>query len=171
MSFFEQPILNSPYRIPGKHWELDADGRPTDTVIEKRRRSDLISAMPKPKSVKGGTQSELELSSAGLEGQDLAYNVTEFVNEMRSQVDAWRQLPNPNDWQVSPITQRLLQHWRAIQRMRRRSFGLSSASWKRSRPLFGWPKLLQKWEKEAGAFAADWKRQMKRRTPSCSGLP
>jgi len=116
MSFFEQPILNSPYLAPGKHWELDDDGRPTDTVIFKRRRSDLISAMPKPKSVKGGKQSELELSTAGLEGQDMAYNVTEFVNEMRSQVDAWRLLPNPNDWQVSPITQRLVQHWRAIQK-------------------------------------------------------
>ncbi|TMV15678.1 restriction endonuclease [Arenibacterium halophilum] len=58
----------------------------------------------------------MELSSAGLEGQDVAYNVTEFVNEMRSQVDAWRALPNPNDWQVTPVTQRLLQHWRAIQR-------------------------------------------------------
>lgn len=58
----------------------------------------------------------MELSAAGLEGQDVAYNVTEFVNEMRSQVDAWRQLPNPNDWQVSPITQRLLQHWRTIQK-------------------------------------------------------
>jgi type III restriction enzyme len=46
----------------------------------------------------------------------MAYNVTEFVNEMRSQVDAWRGLPNPNDWQVSPITHRLLQHWRSIQK-------------------------------------------------------
>lgn len=115
MSFFEQPILNSPYHVPSRHWELDGDGRPTDTVIERRRRSDLISAMPKPKSVKGGRQEELELSSAGLEGQDVAYNVTEFVNEMRSQVDAWRRLPNPDHWQVTPITQRLLQHWRSIQ--------------------------------------------------------
>lgn len=116
MSFFERPILNSPYDPPEQHWELDGDGRPTDTIVSKRRRSDLISAMPKPKSVKGGKQSELELSTAGLEGQDMAYSVTEFVNEMRSQVDAWRQLPNANDWQVSPITQRLLQHWRAIQK-------------------------------------------------------
>ena len=107
MSFFEQPILNSPYFVPEKHWELDADGRPTDTVVGSRRRSDLISAMPKPKSVKGVRQGEMELSAGGLEGQDVAYNVTEFVNEMRSQVDAWRQLPNPNDWQVSPITQRM----------------------------------------------------------------
>ncbi|MBV7380589.1 DEAD/DEAH box helicase family protein [Maritimibacter sp. DP4N28-5] len=58
----------------------------------------------------------MELSEAGLGGLDSAYNVTEFVNELRSQVDSWRQLPNPNDWQVSPITQRLLQHWRAIQK-------------------------------------------------------
>ena len=28
-SFFEQPILNSPYAYPGRHWELDADGRYT----------------------------------------------------------------------------------------------------------------------------------------------
>ena len=115
MSFFEQPILNSPYGVPKRHWELDEEGRPTDTVIELRRRSDLISAMPKPKSVRGARQSEMDLNASGLEGQEQAYNVNEFVNEMRSQVDAWRQLPNPNDWQVSPVTQRLLQHWRAIQ--------------------------------------------------------
>ncbi|WP_418887939.1 BPTD_3080 family restriction endonuclease [Maritimibacter dapengensis] len=116
MSFFEQPILNSPYFVPDQHWELDKEGRPTDRIISSRRRSDLISAMPKPKRSRGASQSELELSEAGLGGLDSAYNVTEFVNELRSQVDSWRQLPNPNDWQVSPITQRLLQHWRAIQK-------------------------------------------------------
>lgn len=104
MSFFEQPILNSPYFVPEQHWELDGDGRPTDTVVTSRRKSELISAMPKPKSVKGGRQGEIELSTAGLEGQDVAYNVTAFVNEMRSQVDSWRALPNPNHWQVTPIT-------------------------------------------------------------------
>jgi type III restriction enzyme len=25
-SFFDRPILNSPYAFPGRHWELDADG-------------------------------------------------------------------------------------------------------------------------------------------------
>jgi len=28
--FFEKPILNSPYEYPGRHWELDADGQPTN---------------------------------------------------------------------------------------------------------------------------------------------
>nr|WP_255553658.1 DEAD/DEAH box helicase family protein [Maritimibacter sp. DP1N21-5] len=108
--------MNSPYFVPEQHWELDDDGRPTDRIITTRRRSDLVSAMPKSKSVSGGSQSEMELSKAGLGGLDATYNVTEFVNEMRSQVDSWRQLPNPNHWQVSPITQRLLQHWRTIQK-------------------------------------------------------
>jgi type III restriction enzyme len=27
--FFEQPILNSPYAYPGRHWELDPDGPDT----------------------------------------------------------------------------------------------------------------------------------------------
>ena len=31
---------------------------------------------------------------------------------MRQNVDAWRALPNPSQWQVSPETARLLQHWR-----------------------------------------------------------
>ena len=117
MSFFERPILNSPYSVPTQHWELDEGGRPTDRKLPSRRRSDLISAMPKAKSAKkgGGGQAELGLNEAGLETQAMAYNVTEFVNELRSQVDSWRALPNPNDWQVTPTTQRLLQHWRRIQ--------------------------------------------------------
>lgn len=112
MSFFEKPILNSPYLMPVRHWEMDDEGRPTDRVIESRRRSELISAMPQAKSKKsGGTQSEMELSAKGLEGLGVEFNVTEFVNEIRHEVDAWRRLPNASQWQVSPVSQRLLTHW------------------------------------------------------------
>lgn len=86
MSFFEKPILNSPYEMPQWHWELDNDGHPTDRKIESRRRSDLISAMPKTKSSKGGIQESLGLGPQGLEDQDLDYSVTEFVNEIRREV-------------------------------------------------------------------------------------
>ena len=37
-SFFEKPILNSPYEYPGHHWELDEDGQPTNRIIDNRRR-------------------------------------------------------------------------------------------------------------------------------------
>jgi hypothetical protein len=34
--FFERPILNSPYAYPDRHWELDADGQPTNHLLETR---------------------------------------------------------------------------------------------------------------------------------------
>lgn len=51
--FFETPILNSPYAAPDCHWELDEAGQPTDHVVASRRRSSLVSPIPKPKKVKG----------------------------------------------------------------------------------------------------------------------
>jgi type III restriction enzyme len=53
-NFFERPILNTPYEYPGRHWELDADGQPTNRIVEMRRRSDLITPVPKPKKRKRG---------------------------------------------------------------------------------------------------------------------
>jgi type III restriction enzyme len=47
--FFDRPILNSPYRYPLRHWELDADGQPTQKIVEERRRAEFISPIPKPK--------------------------------------------------------------------------------------------------------------------------
>lgn len=32
--FFEQPILNSPYEAPSRHWELDDNGHPTHRIVE-----------------------------------------------------------------------------------------------------------------------------------------
>lgn len=55
------------------------------------------------------------------EGDGLSTTGTEFnpsavVNELRQELDTWRSLPNPSQWKVTPTTQRLLQHWRSIQR-------------------------------------------------------
>ena len=49
----------------------------------------------------------------GLSSQGQQYDVTGNVNEIRRLVDAWRGLPNPSSWGVTPETQRLLQHWRS----------------------------------------------------------
>ena len=51
--FFEKPILNSPYAYPSRHWELDADGQPTQQIIESRRRADFITPIPKPRRRRG----------------------------------------------------------------------------------------------------------------------
>ena len=45
--FFEQPILNSPYEYPRRHWELDENGQPTQNIIDKRRIAEFITPIPK----------------------------------------------------------------------------------------------------------------------------
>ena len=37
MSFIECPILNSPFRVPDRHFELDQDGAPTGEIKDGRR--------------------------------------------------------------------------------------------------------------------------------------
>ena len=112
--FFDHPILNSPYKIPARHWELDADGQPTQKVLERRRAAEFITPVPKPKKRK---KSEVQVELLFDEGQKLStkaqqYDVTSIINQVRQSVDAWRALPNPDQWQVTPETRRLLQHWR-----------------------------------------------------------
>jgi len=115
LTFFEHPILNSPYAYPARHWELDADGQPTNVLIESRRHSDLITPVPKAKKRKAPkVQVELELGAddEGLSTAEQKYDPTPIINELRGYVDTWRALPNPQQWQVTPETARLLQHWR-----------------------------------------------------------
>jgi type III restriction enzyme len=112
--FFDHPILNSPYERPLRHWELDDQGQPTQQIIETRRRAQFITPIPKPKKRKGGTtQQEIVFDEGkGLSTQKQQYDPTSIINELRQNVDQWRELENPNLWQVTPETARLLQHWR-----------------------------------------------------------
>ncbi len=112
--FFERPILNSPYEYPAQHWELDADGQPTNDIHETRRRSALITPVPKPKKrrQKKGQAEMVFDAGDGLSSADQEYNPTPIINEIRTYVETWRKLPNPDQWQVTPETARLLRHWR-----------------------------------------------------------
>lgn len=114
VQFFEHPILNSPYAYPAKHWELDTDGQPTNQIIGSRRRSDLITPVPKPKKRRQShDQSQMIFDAGdGLSTAEQEYNPTPIINEIRTYVDDWRKLPNPDQWLVTPETARLLQHWR-----------------------------------------------------------
>ena len=112
--FHEQPILNSPYEHPKKHWELDGQGQPTQRVIKYRRTADFITPIPKPRKRKAAkNQGQLAIDEGkGLSTQEQQYEITANLNEIRRHVDQWRELRNPNDWRVTPETARLLQHWR-----------------------------------------------------------
>lgn len=111
--FFEKPILNSPYAYPSRHWELDAQGQPTQRITESRRRAEFITPIPKPKKRKGGAaqQSIVFDEGLGLSTAAQQYDPTPIINELRGQVDQWRMLPE-SAWQVTPETARLLKHWR-----------------------------------------------------------
>lgn len=113
VAFFEQPILNSPYAYPTRHWELDASGQPTQNEIPTRRRASFITPIPKPKKRKAQSAQQLIVfdEGAGLSSQEQQYDPTSIINEIRSLVDRWRTLP-ATSWNVSPQTARLLQHWR-----------------------------------------------------------
>ena len=59
--FFEQPILNSPYAHPTRHWELDEAGQPTQKIVESRRQVKFITPIPKPKKRKGSSAKQAAL--------------------------------------------------------------------------------------------------------------
>src|SRR5947208_1274323 len=111
--FFEHPILNSPYERPLQHWELDEQGQPTQRAIENRRKAEFITPIPKPKKQKGAGQRNIIFNEGkGLSTEQQQYDPTPIINEVRQRLEAWRSLPNPADWQVTPETIRLLLHWR-----------------------------------------------------------
>jgi type III restriction enzyme len=110
--FFNDPILNSPYERPSRHWELDKEGIPTQVELEGRRESRLITPIPKPRK-RGGKdeQRELEFGAQGLSDSDQQYEATQQINSIRALVEEWRQAPE-SQWKVSAETARLLKHWR-----------------------------------------------------------
>jgi type III restriction enzyme len=114
-SFFERPILNSPYEVPRRHHALDKDGQPLDEPpVEGRRRSELITPVPRHRKRKSKPEQEILVfgDDEGLSSVEQEYNPTPIINEIRSHVASWRDLPNSADWSVTPTTARLLMHWR-----------------------------------------------------------
>ena len=115
-TFFDQPILNSPYSYPKSHWELDDKGLPTHHVKNYRRGAKYIAPIPqvKKRGSQNTEQDELLLDEGlGLSNQKQQYEMTAAkIDKLRSLVDQWRLIPHPNQWHVTPETARLLQYWR-----------------------------------------------------------
>jgi type III restriction enzyme len=83
--FFEHPVLNSPYQYPQRHWELDDQGQPTQQVIERLRRAEFITPIPKPKKRKGVVRQPSFVfdEGKGLSTQEQQYDPTSII--MRSE--------------------------------------------------------------------------------------
>ncbi|HEY5870482.1 MAG TPA: restriction endonuclease, partial [Candidatus Tectomicrobia bacterium] len=123
--FFDHPVLNSPYAYPARHWELDPQGQPTQQIIDSRRRAEFITPIPRPRKRRG---SEAQQQLVFDEGQGLSTPAQQYertavmINAVRQQVNEWRRRPHPQQWQVTPETARLLQHWRQHQFSNMRPF-------------------------------------------------
>ena len=103
-TFYEQPILNSPYSEPVYHHPLDEFGQPLDQpAVLGRRTSKFIVPVPKSRKVAASAQATLDLET---------YTPNSLINEIRGYVDSWRKIRNPADWGVTPATARLLDYWR-----------------------------------------------------------
>ncbi len=122
-AFFEQPILNSPYERPSRHWELTDDGQPTQKVLESRRPARFITPIPKARKRSKGADEQQSLvfdEGKGLSTSEQAYEATsQYINDLRQHVDAWRTEGYPG---VTPETGRLLHHWREPHALGRRPF-------------------------------------------------
>ncbi|MDR0843205.1 MAG: DEAD/DEAH box helicase family protein, partial [Acidobacteriota bacterium] len=115
--FFDQPILNSPYEYPRKHWELDESGQPTQKIVSDRRPASFITPIPQPKKQRAkslglGLFADAEAKAISTANQQ--YELTELINDLRIAVTKWRS-SDARMWGVTPETARLLQHWRQYQ--------------------------------------------------------
>jgi type III restriction enzyme len=97
------PILNSPYAPPERHFELGPSG-PTGEVREGRRPSE--SWIPVPASQKGhDAQQTLDFDVMGNRRDE-----NTLINDIRREVERWR----ANNWNgVTPYSRKLLAHWAA----------------------------------------------------------
>lgn len=112
--FYAEPILNSPYEVPTRHHALSESGEPLNQPpIEGRRRSKYVAPVPKSRKIKADAKKQATLDLDQTKDGSSHYNPTPIINEIRGHIASWRSIPNPNDWGVTPVTQRLLQYWRS----------------------------------------------------------
>ena len=113
----DNPILNSPFVGPTRHWVLDENGVPTGVPAGGRRRSEFVVPVPPPKH-KVKAQGALDLEDDYGERKP-----NDYINEIREKVKSWRALGDAGLRNtVTPVTARLLRHWRDPNRTRRLFF-------------------------------------------------
>jgi len=107
----EQPVINSPFEEPERHYLFTDDGI-SDKIMRGRRVSSYFVPIAKPRSQ--GTQQTFD----DWTGDRIEENPT--VNQIRAAVRRWRSGRYTAD--VTRTTARLLEHWRSDARVRRLFF-------------------------------------------------
>jgi type III restriction enzyme len=108
----ENPVINSPFQEPARHFKFADDGI-TDEVVEKRRISQYFIPIAAPKK-KGPKQLAFETEWTA---DRIEENV--FINRLRERLALWRQGGCVG---VTRTTARLLEYWQREDRERRLFF-------------------------------------------------
>src|SRR5260370_25343909 len=78
----EDPILNSPFSAPTRHWALDADGAFTSAIEPGRRRSAYLEPIAQARRTR---QQDLPFAEEEAENA--------LINEIRGHLERWRACP------------------------------------------------------------------------------
>lgn len=110
----ENPIINSPFEEPQRHFRFDDEGI-TDVIVQGRRESCYFVPIAQPRKRSGAKQLvfDTEWTQDRIEENKL-------VNAIRRKVRTWREGRYLDD--VTATTARLLKHWRDSTRFRRLFF-------------------------------------------------
>ena len=97
----ENPILNSPFGEPARHFRFTDDGI-TDEIVEGRRSSSYFVPIPPPKKKPGG---QLVLPGDWTAER---MQLNDFINRVRDRVTVWRSSGYPG---ITAVTRGLLEYW------------------------------------------------------------
>ena len=108
----ENPIINSPFEEPRRHFRFTDDGI-SNEIIESRRKSAYF--IPVPRSKKKGKQKSL----FNTEWTEDRIKENDLINQIRSRVSLWRERGHPG---ITRTTSILLDYWTRADRERRLFF-------------------------------------------------
>jgi hypothetical protein len=109
----ENPILNSPYKAPTRHFKFTEEGI-TNEIIEERRPSSYFIPIAKPRN--RGKQAQLSLDTEWTEDR---LKENDEINRIRARVDAWRKGGYVG---ITKTSSRLLEYWNNPEREKKLFF-------------------------------------------------
>ena len=98
----ENPVINSPFEEPKRHFRFSRDGI-TDEIVESRRISSYFVPIPPPK--KKGKSAQLAFDTEWTEDRE---QENTFINRVRDRVAQWRKGGYVG---ITRTTRRLLEYW------------------------------------------------------------
>jgi type III restriction enzyme len=107
----ENPVLNSPFEVPQRHFKFDDEGI-TNEIVESRRSSAYFIPIARPKMKGKQLRFDTEWTQERIRPND-------DINRIRAKVDQWRQ---GNHVGITKTTRMLLDYWTNPERERKLFF-------------------------------------------------